>query len=197
MTQCPPKYAPANRLRCALFRALFLTSPFFTFGRTNPFTAAVRLLETAGEKRWKWRNKNLVSLEAREVMFLCYYLLILNLSYRYLKKLKSSPSGLLALCFSLLRVQVSKKWREYKSSVNIASSQKLESSPTKAEITAENESETESTDTFAILQSRRFTSLLSQWNAKSSTAPLPLLVKRARGAAVLPLRHPCLRFAKE
>ena len=47
-------------------------------------------------------------------------------------------------------------------------------------------------DTFAI-QSRRFTSLLSQWNVKGSTAPL---VKKAGGCSCPlcpPVRHPWLQ----
>ena len=74
MAQCPPsKYHPVNRSRYALSRAFFevrLTDGLYQtrmriflfrrcvllhllshHGNTNTFTAAVRLLEAAGEKR--------------------------------------------------------------------------------------------------------------------------------------------------
>ena len=79
-----------------------------------------------------------------------------------------------------------------KSQVNITSSQKLESSPTKGGITAENGSETEITDTFALLQNTRFTSLPSHWNAKGSRPTAPL-IKRQLPPCPPPFRHSCLQ----
>ena len=83
--------------------------------------------------------------KARRVTLPSCYLLILNLSY--IEKLKISPSGLLALFFFTTQSPSHQEMTRVKSSkVNIKSPQKLESSPTKAGITAENGSETESTD---------------------------------------------------